>query len=470
MRIVVSIVVLGIVLTNCGNPPKDSVEIRVKAKVAPVWEDAGSTGFFFNSDSLPESFQLFWDRSVPMGGYVHETNPDSQDALLNIHDLLKSAWFGAGYGGTLQCFGITSSVDPIQCNERLLRKFFNGNSSRLDEGIEDLVTGLQNGSMMGAALISDLMATTEHGIGPTGLLPYLAPLNEHFNNGTIHMALLGVRIEYWGVRSGACDAQSGSLGCWFDECQQRYRPLEKFVKSPLYVLVLGRSSERDAGKDNLVSEILGGLLEGLRESGISQERIKYEFMTLVPLTVEGDSDLDWGTEVDFVWHDLEESSPRLAELTPERGYSCRYNSKTPQLTGKFVDRRITISEIPADSRPIDSIGISSTITRLQKSDKSQVNLELNCRSVYRIIHEDEQREEADTTKTCDDDGIIIAEKSKVTAELSYNVSEVVDWSAWSSTRCGIESTFHLGQFTDALRPDKYIATIAPFPPLDCGGR
>ena len=177
----------------------DSLQITVE--VTPVWSDAVLTDSP-DINSVAQVFQLLWDRSIPIGGYVHSTNPDSQFALQRIHESLMSSRLTSDYGGresSLECMVITDLLSPVDCNSRLSRDFFDGGQSRMDQAIEYLVSGLKSGTIMGAALITDMMTTSDFGIGATALLPHFKDplLRGLFNEGAIHVAILGIRIPYW---------------------------------------------------------------------------------------------------------------------------------------------------------------------------------------------------------------------------------------------------------------------------------
>lgn len=414
---------------------EDDIPLKVAVEIAPVWEDSELLESI-ESDSVPHVFHLLWDQSIPMGGYVHRTNPDSQDTLQKIHDLLKSARLTTDYGGgeaSLKCLGITNSITSIDCESPLSRGFFVGGESRLDEGIQYVIEGLKSGAFKGAALVTDLITTTNYGIGATALLPYFKnpTIRAYYNAGELDIALLGIRIDYWGVHSGTCRTLPGPMGCWFHEGQQRYQSLGRVVKRPIYVLIIGRRGDSRDRENNPVHNLATEFAESIADLGLD---VKHTTVTLGPL----------GSQTDFDWFPYgfsdTETGFQPVGLDPEHGYYCKDNG-TYSLTGRFSDSLVTI--ISAET--VDARGIVSVS---REDDAAQINLELNCKVLREKIREDR-------VGVCNETSIKVRVKYKGAA----------DWVEWSSVEHSSSLTLGLEQFIEGIYPSYYQSTIVPAPKL-----
>ena len=419
-----------------------------EVSIEPIWE--GIKGMQIADQRFDsQDFHLFWDRSIPMGGYIHRTERDSQFTLQRIHEV----FFDAHYltddyrGGEITCKGVSDIILTFDCDSRLSREFFNGGDSRLGKVIEDVTESLLNGNLKSAALVTDLTATTGNVSGAHTLLPYFDPLRTYFNEGMIHAAVLGIRMDYWGVHAGACRTVRGSLGCWYHEGEKIYKRLRQVVKRPIYVLIMGVNLDQDTSDDNSVSKIAHELQRLVVESGGD---VKSEVITLGAL----------GHQTDLDWNSLDgyRGTPPI-ELDIERGYSCN-DRKIFDLNAKFSEGAISI-----DENSIEKFDSLNTFTRLRKDGENGISLRLDCESVSDQIRQDRQRDEGD--KICNDRGMVKSIFSLVTAKISYEGSSFTDWSAWSSVSHRADATLFLSNFIQGLRPSYYLASISPFPPLDC---
>ncbi|MCY3629982.1 MAG: hypothetical protein OXI05_10535 [Bacteroidota bacterium] len=431
----VLMVIVLIFRDGCNGEAVDSLEVQVEMK--PQWDDSGSETV--DPDSITPEFHLLWDQSIPMGGYVHRTHPDSQAALKSISDLLKRARLTTDYGGgesSLKCLGITNSISSVDCNSAMLRGFFNGNSSRLDQGIKYVIEGLISGTFRGAALVSDLIATTDDVIGAAALLPYFKnpAIRAYYNSGEIDIALIGIRMDYWGVHLGSCQTTSSRLGCEFDDFQNRYRPLDNVVKRPIYVLIMGRRSEGNTREGNSVTDMASEFVKSITSQGLE---IKHEALTQGPL----------GGQSIFQWHRYSQSGFEPVGLTAE-GYYCKDN-ESHRLVGGFMDGGLSIIEIEIH-------GSLETVTAsVDRDNAQQVDLELNCRSLREKLRDDQ-------LEVCNES------PNKLVGSVEYQGQG--EWADWSSDLHVSNKTPGLAQFLNGIRPSHYEVIIEPAPPLnECAG-
>ena len=434
---------------DCGDgrtTPTDTTDVAI----SPKWEDAASIDSM-STDSVKQVFRVFWDRSIPMRGYVHSTDPDSQFTLQRIHELLLNSRLAApdyGHRGiSLECMGITSSVDSVACDSRLSHEFFIGDQSRMDRAIENMVSDLNAGNIKGAALITDMMTTTDYGIGASALIPFFrdSTLRGLFNEGVVHVALVGIRIPYWGVQSSACPQSEGSLGCWYHEGRQRYQLLEELAMRPLYVLIMGRSDGDEQRNETPVFQMAAALEESIAHMG----DVTSELMT-------GGALQDSKTQL--VWHSLPDSlSYKPVDLILRNGYDCK-SDEIVGIRGEFADISLTVDEINADLVADSSKLISDLIW---ENGSRSFTINLDCTFVR------DEGDRKDEEKIFNDEKTVKPSYSTLPVNLNHPVSNV-DWDTWSSIEESPNSTLYLTQFIDlGLRPDYYGVTIDPAPPLVC---
>ena len=434
-----------IIFPGCGGEASSEEDIKELSRditIEPVWEDADADTVSVE-DSVSEVFHLLWDQSIPMGGYVHKTDPDSQFILQRIQELLLSARLISNYGGNetaLECLGVKEELVPIDCDRRLSRDFFDGRESRIDQAIKHLT---QN-NMRGAALITDFMTTTEYGIGATALLPYFrdTKLRASFNQANIHLAIVGIRLPYWGVQEGGCSASEGALGCWFDEGQQRYRILEGVANRPIYVLIIGRGVEEDRRKNNSVTMIAEELSRSLVDLGFD---VKSDAITAAP--TKNTSNIIWEP-------DLKEGAFRSVRLS-KAGFYCKEKGTYP-VKGELGDSSFLFSVEKISLNPTaDTLVVEDNIIKSDGEEQHEgLKLGLDCEKIR------------DTCKKVKDEPEKQGASPKITVTLgSDGMSHETDWSAWSSIEHDAHLTLYLSQFIEGLRPSHYRAKI-PLP-LSC---
>ena len=423
--------------------------LTVEVEVDPVWEDAtDSLKPTDTNDQGSQVFYLLWDRSIPMKGYIHKTNRDNMFALQEIHGSLLnvSSQVYAGSGISIECKDAVLDV-PFNCRSSLsTRDFFTVGDSQIE--LQSAVDGLKDGSIVGLALISDLMATIEGRIGPTALLEYFkgkAPnLLEYFKEGGIHMAILGVRPKYWGAHPGNCPAPPGELGCWFHEGQKRWIPLEEPVHRPIYILVIGRSIDE---KDDSKGKNPVAMITEKVEQTLGHFDVKSEVLTHGAL----------GTQTGFYWNPPQKKDIERQNISyhPELGwYSCLAGREI-NLTAKFEEDGVSINR-----KTLIKQTDSEIFHDLKTSSGSGLRLKLDCKQVFNMNNREKE-------EMCNNEEMVKPELSEVILTLNYNESSEHDWGTWSSLRERAGSTLNLTRFIDDLRPDHYKATISPFPPLSC---
>jgi len=156
-RIVVLFIIFAIITSQyssgqSGNATSSVSEVHLKS----VWEND------FPDLIAPlesQGFYVLWDVSVPMGGYIHESNASLSVALSKIQELLKNGLLNSDYRrSTLQCMTIKDTISLMEkCDNNQLRdrSFFLGARSDLGLGVEFVIDSLKAGKIMG--LLSSLI-------------------------------------------------------------------------------------------------------------------------------------------------------------------------------------------------------------------------------------------------------------------------------------------------------------------------
>jgi len=454
MKVKSAVILLVVMwLPFCQEPPSRFVDHHVE--INPVWADASSSANF-EIDTKAKDFHFLWDRSEPMEGYLHPVHQDSQLVFQSIRQYLFTAVNVSDYReGAPQCYGITKSVDHLTgCDDDLTEpdSFFTGSESRIDKGIEFLTAGLKDGSIVGAALISDLMTTVGPVIGPTALLKYFKndpALRMGFNEGKIHMAIVGIRKNYWGVQC----REIVNKGCWFSELKSGYVPLERPVERPIYILIMGRNLDgHDHDRDNNPVIQIAEKLHNYFES--DSTHVEVEFVTRGILGSESDEG-EFIRKIEFIWElpPKESGNTGIVKIDTTSGYECVYNGNA-QIQGKFSDSSISI----IDQAPVEAFDSLEFYSKVQMSGNI-INLILDCKSVRDTLAAEKQL-------NCEDEKFK-SEMSRVTTRLSYDRVSSLSQSPWSSNNETAYSTLDMGDFIDGLQPSYYEAKISPFPRLSC---
>jgi len=437
MRPSVAIILIGLASIIWGCDSEETPPFGVQVDIKPHWNNSGQEAI--DPDSISHEFHILWDQSVPMGGYVHRSNPDSQSTLRLINQLLinvRAETNFKGGRGSLKCHGITDTITSIDCDSEMLRDFFNGNESRLDHAIEYVTEGLLNGTFQGAALVSDLIATTDDIIGAAALLPILnnSTIKAYYNSGKIDIAILGIKVDYWGVHIGACQTSSDPLGCEFNDFEDRYQKLNNVVKRPIYILIMGWRSPKETFVNNAVDKMGSLLYEDLRSEGIE---VKHETITQGQL--ESQENFNW-------YPSYKEGSGYQTVGLSNEGYYCK-DSEEHSVTGGFSDSLISIIEI--ELRGFENL-LRATMDEI---NTTQVNIEIDCKSLREKIQENQ-------SEFCD------SASNKLIGKVEY--SEEDKWADWSSVSHKSDQTPGLKPLINGIRPSHYEVLIEPAPPLrDC---
>ncbi len=441
---------------SVGQLSADTSAVR-EVHVKSVWKSDYSVGI---APLESQDFYLMWDVSVPMGGYIHDSNTSLSVALSKIQELVKNGLLNSDYGRSkLKCMGITDSIAPFaQCDDNQLRDrdFFMGVVSEVGLGVEFMIDSLRSGKMMGAALITDLMATTEYGTGATALLRYFEDqeLMAHFTDGEIYMGIVGVASDYWGIKKGSCETVSGPMGCWFHEGIQQWVPLDDVVKRPIYIIVMGRRLEGEDRFFNSVNTIIGELHGSLQSLGYD---VKLQRVTQGAL----------GPQTNLIWHNPstgERGRPPI-NLNMEKGFSCN-NRDVHTLSSEFEDHGIMIDEIWTEI--IDSL---QTFSQVRKDGEHGIKLSLDCKTVLDLVRKERRCKEGDSDPekrcNCTIDSTFQPNLSQIITKFRYDDEDKMNWNEWSSIQHSDSLTLYLADFIDGLSPDYYDAMISPVPPLDC---
>jgi len=299
------------------------------------------------------------------------------------------------------------------------------------------------------------MATTEYGTGATALLRYFEDeeLKAYFTDGQIYMGIVGIAPDYWGIKKGGCLTTTGPLGCWFHEGIQQWLPLNEVIKRPIYVLVLGRRLKGEDKYTNSVNTIIEQLYGDLNDLGYE---VKFERMTLGALGLK--TNLTWQNPIS------EDQRRPPISLNSESGFSC-YNRDVHTVSSKFENHGIIIDEISADIT--DNL---ETFNQVRKDGDSGIKLDLDCEEVLNVVRKERRCKDGDPDRPCNcttDDAIFKPHLSMITARLSYEAENTMNWDEWSSIQHSDSLTLYLTDFIDGLQPSYYDAMISPVPPLDC---
>ena len=417
--------------------PANDSDATLQATVVPQWTDASPSEKPTISIDR-QQIDILLDLSIPMGGYMH-TDLDTvsllPDIFRNLSNLLK-ADYGVG-GALIACKGVSNTTTQFDCLSVMRRAMFSGSKSHIDVAISDAIHRLNAGEIEAAALVSDLFVTADDVYGPVALLSLIRDpaLLSGYNSGEIHLSLLGVRLNYWGVHARNCDA-TNSLGCWYHEGERRYKQLTARVKRPLYILTIGRSRE----DENNVREVVSALKAAILTMDANIE-VRVDHLTQgsggLPADIDWD-DIDWANDND-----------RYSVLYYEDtdSYSCDGDVDIP-LDGWFADN----SWQPISSGLAVDQGQSSitwlTASVAESANRNRLAVGINCAAVRSVCE---------------------ARQEPPQGVLSFRmIRETDDWHAWSSVQERPDRTLHLTEFISSLRPDHYEAAVSPFVKMNCG--
>lgn len=256
------LVVLLLVLFRGSEPgPKPLESFSLEWKASPLWgvglEGVTSQQAADHAAEKPSEIAIYLDVSSPMGGFIPpETQQEGLSGLRTaVHSAADSLVHRAGRSSTvLRWVPVSGGVHaPIARPKLLDRALFGGTSSRLDLAASRILEGFRKGRLEAAVVVTDLIATEEV-IGAMGAGKALGDWMEspQVRSGELHLAVVGVRADYWGFTSASCPADPASgLGCRFSEQAHEPRKLTQVAKIPFYLLVFthGMQVAEDIAKD-----------------------------------------------------------------------------------------------------------------------------------------------------------------------------------------------------------------------------
>ena len=441
---------LFLTLAGCSNEsdsldhfPRNEPDGTLATQITPEWTTTSS--YPITALRRAQHADILLDLSIPMGGYIHPDTESDEASLLP--DILRNLAnkLNAEFGDSnvrIRCMGIKSGTREFDCSSLMRRDMFNGSVSSLNVALRDAVDRLKSGETEIVVLISDLLATSEGtAMGVSGSAAnLLAPLHDpvllaSFNRNAAHLAILGIKHDYWGVRRGACASRRSEVGCWFDEGLRRYAPLSQpRIQRPLYFLLLSRGVER--GAYTIMSELRSVIL-GLAPNEIE---VKSDMITYGSDGFEITS--DWG---DIVWNDSEDKFSVRYD-TEAHSYECSPQAHEPLRFG-LGGQLATSSAVPLGTLPFhlttDSLG---RILRSER-DLSQISVEVDCAKICQ------------TNSTA---------ALALEGTLSAGVGGDTGWgNEWSSSTALPNRTFGLDDFLSGLRPNHYAVRIGDFGTFQC---
>lgn len=440
--------VLALVSSGCGDGTIDVAEVCFDADVEPRWQGTEVVEEeILGRPEAPSRIGVYIDVSSPLGGFLPLSGRGGQEtSTLRTLAQLASEYllprYGAG-GVPIDWRGVGHELAGTKPPERLTRDDFNGEWSRLELALREIFADFRSGRAEAAALVTDLMATDEI-VGPVALVPLIRDwlATEDVRSGEFHLALVGVRGDYWGMTDGLCP-ERGGLGCWYrerePEREQRYERLGGIEKLPLYLVLAGRGRVR-------LEEVAESIHRDLVGLGVEAQ---WELLTSA--SAADSATLSCGV---FERSDSGERNPGRYLLRPdETGFSCLQDS-TAELACRFEDGMKLTSAVVVPEGPSAELASDENLEPLPSAFSAAVSggelvLSVDCRSLRewnplpdalaREIHLD------------------------VAAEAPPRESEV-DWeSDWSSPVEVMDRTVQLSEFIRQLRltPDDYRIVLPP---------
>ena len=246
-----AVAVVLLAATGCGGGGAVAVtEFCLTAVLEPRWGGAAvAEDEVLGRPEARSRITVYTDVSSPLGGFLplsgrggQETSTLTTLAQLTGEHLLRQ--YGGG-GVSIDWRGVGHGLSDLKPPRSLSRKDFDGRSTRLELALNEIFVDFRSGRAEVAAIVTDLMATDKIA-GPLAVAPQIADwlATEDVHSGEFHLALLGVRADYWGVTHLQACPERGGLGCWYSERNGEYRRLEGIEELPLYVVLAGRGRER----------------------------------------------------------------------------------------------------------------------------------------------------------------------------------------------------------------------------------
>ena len=374
-----------------------------------------------------QQFDIMLDASEPMGGYMHE-DPDST----HFHEIVTQLITEMDVKfGDPRCTRVDNSLKPMSCDVRDIA--LDGTESDINTALDSLIVRLRSGRIESAALITDLMGAASYGHTPVTLMSSLGALFPEINAGSVQLALMGIRLDYWGVRKSSCRGP-GTWGCWLHEGNNEWTRLPTVVaQRPLYVLFFERSN---AEKSSLV-EMMYSLEESIRTLDDDIE-VHTEFFT-GPTSPE-ELEITWVNNRDAN-EDLEFNDVFYNEC--EEIYMCKDDDQDDV---EFVLRGVFTDSLDHSLRfEPDDLMLEPAEWVRGEIIKSLESLEVtvNC---------------SKTDTSLQEQVAMLALKTKPQSD--NNLASGLD--SWSSVQESPNSTIDLSLFLESLRPDYYEGTDSTF--------
>ena len=399
------------------------------AHVRPEWNDSPAPSDVIVPDVQPEQARIYLDLSSPMGGYI-PPYPDSVSLLREISQNIETQLL-VHYGGigiSLQWIGVAEGLRPLGGLPRFKRDQFRGGESNLGLALEQIVSDLHSRRADVGVLVSDLMATAAG--GPVDLLPRLRKwLSEDVRSGQFDLALVGAKLDYWGISDRSCRADP-PMGCWFHETDERYVPLDSTVNRPVYFLMFGRRIEGSQTLTAMIGEIDNAIDELLQRSSNSRRESESEIFTAS--IVDFETEIEWRPDKDQ--YALFVSGESGQYQCPGAGrLRCRADGKV-RLLGKFQaesgdGRRGFVGESIRLLTHPSSVGASEALTA-EIGQSAPFLVTIDCSMIRR-------------------DRLAFA----VTLEAKAKIIEDLEnrWNSWSSIQERADKTFNLLPLVNNLR-------------------
>ena len=387
----------------------------------PKWDIEGEMAL--SLPKLPvEQIDIMLDASVPMQGYLHE-DPENTHFREIVTQLITELdrKFGSVDVRPV-CTRVDESLKPIpNCDVRQVN--LDGATSRINAAIDSVVARLKSGRIESAALVTDLMGAAGYGHTPVALMSSLRTLLPEMNDGSVKLALMGIRLNYWGVHNRSCRG-AGTLGCWLHEGDIQWVPLREAVQRPLYVLLF----ERTEAESNL-PQIAESLESSIHRLDSAIEVYTENFTEIPQQTIRWYN--NYQEENEDVGYDVFYDSC-------EDTYLCDEDVKFA-LTGDFMrDKEFNLEKLILASESDSLVWITGKTLPTRDS----LRVTVDC-SMVRELPSDSLLQKMLTlqaTRTRDLDA----------------------WSSWASTEERANSTIDLHHFVEDLRPDFYEGSETEF--------
>ena len=429
---------------GCGGGAAVAVkEFCLTAVLEPRW--GGTAVAAEEIPGRPEDrsrIPVYTDVSAPLGGFLplsgrggQETSTLTTVAQLAGEHLLRQ--YGGG-GVTIAWRGVGHDLGDLEPPRNLSRDDFNGRSTRLELALAEIFDDFQTGRAEVAAIVTDLMATDKIE-GPLAVEPQVSDwlAGEDVRSGEFHLALLGVRADYWGVTHRQVCPERAGLGCWFSERNSEYRRLEGIESLPLYVLVAGRGLDR-------LEDVVTAIHRDLERLEVE---VQWELLTASAKATEVSV-----TCTAFEAGGSSEVGQQFVLLEDEAGHRCA-RSALVELDCRFADEVELISvdiveEAVAPEPTVDENWEPTPEVFRVRGVGNRLSVTVDC-GALQAWHPGPES---------------LPREIRFHAAASIPLDgQNLSWDAWSSTREEMGRTVQLTYFVDELRlvPDDYAVLLPP---------